>query len=122
MLRKSHVTDPGDSDLSIDAYVETIEVQQKNKILLEEGVRQIVANPVLMGITNSVMHGSSLSSISFQNSIRTFITASLSGAASKVESPQDCVVVATLMRAGTGFACRLLNKEADEESISKLEH
>jgi DNA-directed RNA polymerase subunit beta-beta' len=107
MLQKREVVDPGDSDLIAGNYIDRADLEEVNRQLISEGLKPAVTNVILMGITNSVIYSrSALSSVSFQNSIRTFLKESLAGKVSRVSSPKDYVVIAALMNAGTGFVPR----------------
>ena len=125
MLQKREVVDPGDSDLIVGNYIDNIDFDDLNAELTARGLRPAVANTILMGITNSVIRSrSALSSVSFQNTIRTFVKESIAGKISKISSPKDYVVVASFMNAGTGFVCRrwvqMLKDKIAEENAAEL--
>jgi DNA-directed RNA polymerase subunit beta-beta' len=119
MLQKREIINPGDSILLAGNYIDNVDYETMNNELVAAGKQPIIAHPILMGITNSAIHGrSALSSVSFQNSIRTFIKESIAGTVSRITSPKDYVIVAALMDAGTGFVLRnWLRKLRAEKSI-----
>lgn len=107
MLQKQEVLEPGDSTFMAGNYIDNFELIDANAALIAQGKKPITSRLILMGITNSAIHGrSALSSVSFQNSVRTFIKESIAGTESKVSSPKDYVITAILMSAGTGFVLR----------------
>jgi DNA-directed RNA polymerase subunit beta' len=119
MLQKYLVIDAGDSDLGDDSYVSRVEIHRLNESLIEQGLKPIKYQAVVMGITSAAVHGSTLSSVAFQNSIKTLVRVSITaGVDTKVDSPQDCVLAAQLMKAGTGYACRAI-KNNQSHAINK---
>ena len=104
MLRKVEIVEPGDSNYLSGEQAERANVLEENKMLLEEGKKPIVFNPVLLGITKaSLVTESFISAASFQETTRVLTEAAVRGASDSLKGLKENVVVGRLIPAGTGL-------------------
>ena len=122
MLRKVEIVEPGDSSYLSGEQAERANVLEENKMLLEEGKKPIVFNPVLLGITKaSLVTESFISAASFQETTRVLTEAAVRGASDSLKGLKENVVVGRLIPAGTGLDFhkeRKLSRNQIKENLS----
>ena len=122
MLRKVEIVEPGDSNYLSGEQAERANVLEENKMLLEEGKKPIVFNPVLLGITKaSLVTESFISAASFQETTRVLTEAAVRGASDSLKGLKENVVVGRLIPAGTGLDFhkeRKLSRNQIKENLS----
>ncbi len=110
MMRKVRVTDPGDTDLVPSLLTDKSEYLTANKAIRariaagEVGLREAVAEPVLLGITKaSLATDSFLSAASFQETTRVLTDAAIKGKVDPLLGLKENVIIGKLIPAGTGM-------------------
>jgi DNA-directed RNA polymerase subunit beta' len=104
MFSKKIVKEPGDSDASKGDIVDELDLAKENEEMKERGESEIVAEPVVMGITEaSLSRRSFLSAASFQHTVRVLINASVRGTKDRLEGLKENVIIGRVIPAGTGF-------------------
>ncbi|GAB4222018.1 MAG: DNA-directed RNA polymerase subunit beta' [Francisella sp.] len=107
MLRKAIVIDEGDSKLVKEEIVELVRILEENDKLRDQGKKEIVYEPVLMGITRSSLSTESfLSAASFQETTRILTEASVNSQIDCLRGLKENVLIGRLIPAGTGIALR----------------
>ena len=127
MLRKSEITDPGDSVFIRGEQAEKAKVLEENEKLLADGKIEAQWDPVLLGITKASLSTESfISAASFQETTRVLTEASVNGKRDELRGLKENVIVGRLVPAGTGLAYhterRLKRTEEDleaEEGVSE---
>ncbi len=123
MLQKVEVTDAGDSLYVIEEQIDRDELEQTNEQLRADGLREVLAKPVLQGITKaSLQTNSFISAASFQETTRVLTEAAVGGKVDTLDGLKENVIVGRLIPAGTGAAIRRLQKIAnDRDHVIKSE-
>ena len=104
MLRKVHITDPGDTDFLWGEQVERHSFQDVNQKAVAEGKRPAEASPVLLGITKASLETESfISAASFQDTTRVLTDAATLGRVDHLRGFKENVIMGHLIPAGTGF-------------------
>ncbi len=104
MLRKVEIVKPGDSSYLIGEQAERANVLEENKKLKKENKKQIVFDPVLLGITKaSLVTESFISAASFQETTRVLTEAAVRGSSDTLKGLKENVIVGRLIPAGTGL-------------------
>ena len=97
----------------------------KNKILSNEGKKEVLYEPVLLGITKaSLQTNSFISAASFQETTRVLTDAAIKGKVDKLTGLKENVIVGRLVPAGTGSIKNKWNKKAledDQKFLSEQE-
>ncbi|AEG16560.1 DNA-directed RNA polymerase subunit beta' [Desulfofundulus kuznetsovii DSM 6115] len=105
MLRKVRVEDPGDTDLLPGGVIDKFELEDENRRIREQGGREAVARPVLLGITKaSLATDSFLSAASFQETTRVLTEAAIKGKVDPLIGLKENVIIGKLVPAGTGMS------------------
>jgi DNA-directed RNA polymerase subunit beta' len=98
------VKDGGDSALVSGEVVEKEKIHEINEKLKAEGKSEVIASPVLLGITNVALSTDSfLSAASFQETSRVLIKAALEGKEDKLRGLKENVIIGKIIPAGTGY-------------------
>ena len=122
MLQKMEVEDPGDTGLLKGEQVDRVDFEERNAQTAEEGGKQAVASPVLLGITKaSLQTRSFISAASFQETTRVLTEASVNGKVDTLEGLKENVIVGRLIPAGTGNMLDRLRKVATHRDELILE-
>ena len=125
MLRKLEVRDPGESSLLAGEIMDKIDAKHLNAKLKSEGKKQIVFDPVMLGITKASLQTKSfISAASFQETTRVLTDASIKGKADDLMGLKENVIVGRLIPAGSGKSRKKYNKIAkdrDTELQEKLD-
>ena len=105
MLRKSEITDAGDTHYMSGEQLETVEIQAANEKISEEGGRPAKYKPVLLGITKTSLNTKSwLSAASFQETTRVLTEAAVQSKVDKLVGLKENVIMGRLIPAGTVFS------------------
>jgi len=122
MLRKTEITDSGDSKLITGEQVEYQDVKRVNAELEAEGKFPAKYERQLLGITKaSLATESFISAASFQETTRVLTEAAVTGKRDHLRGLKENVVVGRLIPAGTGLAYhadRKRKRDAETESGS----
>jgi len=104
MLRKVHVTEPGDTDFFWGEQIDKSDFIQENERIREAGGQLAEAESVLLGITKaSIETESFISAASFQETTRVLTNASTLGQTDFLSGFKENVIMGNLVPAGTGF-------------------
>ena len=103
MLQKVLIKDPGDSKLIVGEQIQRRDLFKLNKILSNEGKKEIIFEPVLLGITKaSLQTNSFISAASFQETTKVLTDAATQGKVDTLNGLKENVIVGRLIPAGTG--------------------
>ncbi len=103
MLQKVLIKEPGDSKLISGEQIQRRDVIKLNKLLSKEGKKEVVYEPVLLGITKaSLQTGSFISAASFQETTKVLTDAATLGKVDTLNGLKENVIVGRLIPAGTG--------------------
>ena len=123
MLQKVLIKDPGDSNLIAGEQIQKKDVLRRNKALSNEGKKEILFEPVLLGITKaSLQTDSFISAASFQETTKVLTDAATLGKVDSLGGLKENVIVGRLIPAGTGKMTsdyENIASERDKEIISK---
>lgn len=104
MFSRGKVKSGGDTNLTPSEVVEDYIIEKENKIARERGLEEAKITPLILGITEvSLTRESFLSAVSFQNTTKMLINASLRGAQDKLTGLKENIIIGKLIPAGTGF-------------------
>lgn len=104
MFSRVKVKDEGDSILIPGEVIEKEKLFEINEKLKKEGKKEVVATPILLGITNVALSTDSfLSAASFQETSRVLIKSALEGREDKLRGLKENVIIGKIIPAGTGF-------------------
>ena len=118
MLRKLEVKNPGDSKLLVGEVVDKVDAINLNKELKADGKKEIVYEPVLLGITKASLQTKSfISAASFQETTRVLTDASIKGKSDQLNGLKENVIVGRLIPAGSGKSRLRYNAIAKEKDI-----
>jgi len=119
MLRKSEITDAGDTNYIVGEQVEISEIQEENERVIQEGGRPAHYKALLLGITKTSLNTKSwLSAASFQETTRILTEATIQSRVDKLYGLKENVIMGRLIPAGTVFSNyykEKLSVEKDEE-------
>ena len=125
MLQKVLVKEPGDSNLIAGEQIQKRDVLKINKILSSEGKKEVLFEPVLLGITKaSLQTNSFISAASFQETTKVLTDAATLGKVDTLNGLKENVIVGRLIPAGTGKMTSDYENiafERDQEKIAKNE-
>lgn len=127
MLKRVSIQNPGDSDYLPGQLVESLELEEVNAELKEEGKKPATAKPVLMGITKAALSTDSwLSAASFQETTRVLSDASIKGKSDPLVGLKENVIIGKLIPAGTGSLAYSryqpkFEEEKEKDILSSLE-
>ncbi len=104
MLRKIIVDDAGDSHFLPGSQVDTLEFEETNERLIEEGKTPAIGEPIILGITKaSLATNSFLSAASFQETTKVLTDAAIYGKVDPLIGLKENVCIGKLIPAGTGM-------------------
>jgi DNA-directed RNA polymerase subunit beta' len=104
MFSRVKIKDRGDSMFIPGEITEKEKLLENNKILREEGKKEAVALPILLGISNVALTTDSfLSAASFQETSKVLINAALEGKEDRLRGLKENVIIGKLIPARTGF-------------------
>ena len=118
MLRKVEIKNPGDSNYLLGEVIDKIDILNLNAELKKEGKKQIISEPVLLGITKASLQTKSfISAASFQETTRVLTDAAIKGKSDDLYGLKENVIVGRLIPAGSGMSRIRLNNEAQQKDI-----
>ncbi len=104
MLRRVKIKDAGDSELLVGDQIEKRRFEDINRLLVEEGKRPAIADPLLLGITKaSLATDSFISAASFQETTKVLTEAAVNGLTDNLRGLKENVIMGRLIPAGTGI-------------------
>ncbi len=104
MLSRRKIEFSGDTNLTVGSVVEDYQLQEANEEMRATGKEEAKAEQLVLGITGvSLSRNSFLSSVSFQNTTKMLIDASLRGAQDKLLGLKENIIIGRLVPAGSGF-------------------
>ena len=104
MLKKIVVDEAGDSKFLPGSQVDTIEFQEVNERLEEEGKTPATGTPIILGITKASLASTSfLSAASFQETTKVLTDAAINGKIDPLIGLKENVIIGKLIPAGTGM-------------------
>jgi DNA-directed RNA polymerase subunit beta' len=122
MLQKVEIDDAGETELIQGEQIDKIEIDEINARAREEGKKEAVAHPVLLGITKaSLQTRSFISAASFQETTRVLTEAAVNGKVDTLEGLKENVIVGRLIPAGTGAMMNTLREVAGKRDALILE-
>jgi DNA-directed RNA polymerase subunit beta' len=105
MLRKTEITDSGDTRLIKGEQVERARLLEENERILAEDKQPAEYHPLLLGITKASLNTESfISAASFQETTRVLTEAAVRGLTDDLHGLKENVIVGRLIPAGTGLA------------------
>jgi len=123
MLQKVLIKDPGDSSLIAGEQIQKRDVLRINNTLFKDNKKEVVYEPVLLGITKaSLQTNSFISAASFQETTKVLTDAATLGKVDTLNGLKENVIVGRLIPAGTGKMTsdyENLAFERDQEIIEK---
>ncbi|OUW65891.1 MAG: hypothetical protein CBD60_02695 [Flavobacteriaceae bacterium TMED200] len=125
MLQKVLIKDPGDSNLIEGEQIQKRDVLKINNTLSKENKKEVLYEPVLLGITKaSLQTNSFISAASFQETTKVLTDAATLGKIDTLNGLKENVIVGRLIPAGTGKMTSDYENiafERDQEIIAKNE-
>ncbi len=125
MLQKVLIKDPGDSNLIEGEQIQKRDVLKINNNLSKENKKEVLYEPVLLGITKaSLQTNSFISAASFQETTKVLTDAATLGKVDTLNGLKENVIVGRLIPAGTGKMTSDYENiafERDQEIIAKNE-
>lgn len=104
MMSRRKIKETGDTEFSQGEIVEDSKFQKENLKMKEKNLEKATAEQLVLGITEvALTRESFLSSVSFQNTTRMLINASVRGAEDKMIGLKENIIVGRLVPAGSGF-------------------
>ena len=104
MLRKIIVEEPGDSGFLQGSQVDTIDFEETNEKLSDEGKTLATGEAIILGITKaSLATNSFLSAASFQETTKVLTDAAIYGKIDPLIGLKENVIIGKLIPAGTGM-------------------
>ena len=104
MLQKVRVETNGDSEMLPGVLVDTLDFEDTNEKLVEEGKEPAEGKQVLLGITKaSLATNSFLSAASFQETTKVLTEAAIKGKVDPLIGMKENVIIGKLIPAGTGM-------------------
>ncbi len=122
MLRRVHITEPGDTRFIQGEQVERAEMLIENERVIAEGKAPASYDFILLGITKaSLSTDSFISAASFQETTRVLTEAAIMGKRDELRGLKENVIVGRLIPAGTGLAYHNARhrQHGDHESLSE---
>ncbi|CAA0080498.1 DNA-directed RNA polymerase subunit beta' [BD1-7 clade bacterium] len=117
MLRKTEITEMGDSSFIKGEQVELARISEQNQVLKADSKIPAQYERVLLGITKaSLATESFISAASFQETTRVLTEAAVHGKRDYLRGLKENVVVGRLIPAGTGLSYHLDRKEQKESA------
>src|SRR6202011_3969541 len=113
MLQKVEIDDTGETELIQGEQIDKIELDEINARAAEDGKKEALGHPVLLGITKaSLQTRSFISAASFQETTRVLTEAAVNGKADTLDGLKENVIVGRLIPAGTGAMMNQLREVA----------
>ncbi len=104
MLSRRKILKSGDTNLTVGSVVEDYQVKEANEKAKKDKKEEAKAEQLILGITEvSLSRNSFLSSVSFQNTTKMLINASLRGAQDDLLGLKENIIIGRLVPAGSGF-------------------
>ena len=104
MFSRVRVKDSGDSRFDSGDVAELAKLVEENQTLKKEKKKEIVFQPILLGISKVALTADSfLSAASFQETSRVLIKAAIEGKEDHLKGLKENVIIGKLIPAGTGF-------------------
>ncbi|SKA75982.1 DNA-directed RNA polymerase subunit beta' [Desulfobaculum bizertense] len=104
MLRKVNVVDPGETHFLVGEHVDKGRFHAENAKADRDGLRPAIAEPLVLGITQSSLSTESfISAASFQETTKVLTEASLMGKNDSLRGLKENVIVGRLIPAGSGY-------------------
>jgi DNA-directed RNA polymerase subunit beta' len=104
MLRQVTVKEVGDTHFLLGEQVERWRFEEENQLVLEQGGKPAIADPLLLGITKASLSTESfISAASFQETTKVLSDASVAGKTDKLKGLKENVIMGRLVPAGTGL-------------------
>jgi len=104
MLKKISVTDPGETTFLAGEHVDKARFMDENHRAVGEGLKPAMAEPLVLGITQSSLSTDSfISAASFQETTKVLTEAALMGKEDSLRGLKENVIVGRLIPAGTGY-------------------
>ncbi|SEQ10041.1 DNA-directed RNA polymerase subunit beta' [Lachnospiraceae bacterium NE2001] len=104
MLKKTRIEESGDSEYLPGTLADVLDIDEMNEIFKEEGMKEIVASRILLGITKaSLATNSFLSAASFQETTKVLTGAAIKGKVDPLIGLKENVLIGKLIPAGTGM-------------------
>ena len=123
MLQKVLIKDPGESNLIAGEQIQKRDVLNINKSLSKDNKKEVIYEPVLLGITKaSLQTNSFISAASFQETTKVLTDAATLGKIDTLNGLKENVIVGRLIPAGTGKMTSDYENiafERDQEIIDK---
>ena len=125
MLKKIRIESNGDSEFLPGTLVDTLDFEDVNEKLVEEGLEPAEGKQVLLGITKaSLATNSFLSAASFQETTKVLTEAAIKGKVDPLIGLKENVIIGKLIPAGTGmkrYRDLRLDSDVNEEEILDFE-
>ena len=124
MLKKVRIETPGDSEYLPGMTADTLEFNETNEKLVEEGKEPATATQILLGITKSSLATNSfLSAASFQETTKVLTEAAINGKVDPLIGLKENVIIGKLIPAGTGMkryrSVKLTTDAVEELDVSE---
>ena len=124
MLKKVRIETPGDSEYLPGMTADTLEFNETNEKLVEEGKEPATATQILLGITKSSLATNSfLSAASFQETTKVLTEAAINGKVDPLIGLKENVIIGKLIPAGTGMkryrSVKLTTDTVDELNLNE---
>jgi len=104
MMSRKKIKSVGGTSLAVGKIVEDSLFNKENKIAREKGLEEAKGISLVLGITEtSLTRESFLSSVSFQNTTKMLINASINGVKDEMVGLKENIIVGRLVPAGSGF-------------------
>ena len=117
MLKKTEITDPGETTFMIGEHVSKEYFEQINEQAKKDGYKPAKSIGILQGITKaSLQTDSFLSSASFQETVKVLTEASVLGRVDTLHGLKENVIAGKLIPAGTGFYIKQLRDKYKEDN------
>lgn len=104
MLKKVNVVDTGETHFLVGEHVDKTKFHAENASAIAQGLKPAVAEPLVLGITQSSLSTESfISAASFQETTKVLTEASLQGKDDNLRGLKENVIVGRLIPAGSGY-------------------
>ena len=120
MFSRMKIKDKGESRFSVGEIIENAKVIEENAKLKKEGKKQIIVQPMLLGVSKvAITTDSFLSAASFQETSRVLIKGAIEGKEDKLHGLKENVIIGKLIPAGTGFKSKDKDKDKGKDNRKK---
>jgi len=104
MLRKTQITDPGDTIFVVDQQIDRFLFVDENKRVEEQGGKPATAKPVLLGLIKASLNTESfISAASFQETTKVLTDSAIKAKVDHLVGLKENVIIGHLIPAGTGL-------------------